>query len=120
MRAATPRALSAPTAKAACQAIVVVDGTVLLGHDSEGWTVPPPDGTRRAVLPACNDAGQHDPDTTTTVMRLQGVPADVAVRSLRGDAVYLARGSLTALAAHPLHRPGRRTARANCGREQRI
>jgi hypothetical protein len=84
---------STPNAQAACVAAVVVDGTILFGEDATGLKLPRSGGKRRAVVPACNDAGQGDPDTETTVVRLEGVPANAAVRSPRGDTVYLAAGS---------------------------
>ena len=111
----------ASAVRAACVAAVVVDGQVLFGHQAGSETLPPAAGERAAVFPACNDAGQNDPDRTGTVIPFEGVPASVAVRSAAGDTVYVAEGSLTALAAHPLHQPGgRRSARRGCGDEQRI
>jgi hypothetical protein len=38
------------------------------------------------------------------------------VRSVDGNDVYIADGSLTALATHPLHQPAPRLARRRCGR----
>jgi hypothetical protein len=112
--------LLAPAAHASCVASVVVDGTVLYGMDAAGTELPPPAGRVRAVSPACNDAGQGNPDRTTTLVRLAGVPPQVAVRSIDGGVVYLAAGSLTALAAHPLHRESRRFARGDCGRRVQL
>ena len=106
----------APSARAACVAAVIVDGVVLINHDANGWKLPPTDGRRSAVLPACNDAGQNEPDGATTVLRFKGVPADVAVVSSVDSGFYIVAGSLVASAAHPLHRPGRRYARRGCAR----
>lgn len=102
-----------PSAQAGCVGAVVVDGAVLLASDAYR-TLPRPAGRVPAVVPACNDGGPRRPDGRTTVVRLAGVPADVAVRSTDGSRVYLAQGSLTALAAHPLHRRSRRLVRRHC------
>jgi hypothetical protein len=104
----------APAAQASCVGAVVVDGSVLLGSYGPDRKLPPSAGRVRAVAPACNDSGQPHPDGHTTVVRLSGIPADIAVGSVSGDEVYLADGSLTALAAHPLHQTGRRFARSDC------
>jgi hypothetical protein len=106
----------APSAHAACVAAIVVDGVVLLNYDAAGWTLPPTEGRRSAVAPACNDAGQNEPDGETSVLRFKGVPAEVAVASSVDSGFYLAAGSLVASAAHPLHRPSRRYARRGCAR----
>src|SRR3954451_24063733 len=108
--------LWAPAAHASCIAAMVVDGTVLSSVNFSDRALPEAAGHLRAVAPACNDAGPRHRDGKTTVVRFAGVPADVAVRSLDGDDVYLAAGSLTALAAHPLHQAARRFARRACGR----
>ena len=52
-------------------------------------------------------------------MRFAGIPADIAVRSVDGRDVYIADGSLTALATHPLHRSAGRVARRRCVRKSR-
>src|SRR3954464_13906976 len=101
----------APAAQAGCVAAVVVDGAVLFSVDASDGALPGPAGRVRAVAPACNDGGPRSPDGKTRGVRLAGVPADVAVRSIDGEAVYLAHGSLTALGAHPLHHASRRFAR---------
>lgn len=108
----------AETARASCVGAVVVDGVVLYaGLEARD---PPPLGERRsAVRPACNDAGQNDPDTRTTVTRFEGVPDTVAVAGGRGR-VYIADGSLVALKDHPLHRPGQPFRRVRCGRPQTL
>jgi hypothetical protein len=106
----------APSARAACVSAVIVDGVVLINHDEAGWKLPPTEGRRSAVVPACNDAGQNEPDRATTVLPFKGVPADVAVGSSVDSGFYLVAGSLVASAAHPLHRPSRRYARGGCAR----
>src|SRR3954452_22714891 len=88
--------LVAPAARASCVPAVGVDGSVLSSVHGSDRALPAGGGRVRAVAPACNDAGQRRPDGRTTVVRFAGVPADVAVRSLDGDGVYLATGSLTA------------------------
>ena len=108
--------LYAPSARASCVAAVVVDGVVLYGGP-ELDAHPPVGEPRSAVAPACNDAGQNEPDGRTTVVPFEGVPPTVAVAG-EGNLVYLAGGSLTALKAHPLHLPGRRFRRDRCGRPQ--
>src|SRR5215213_5175478 len=80
----------AEAARASCVAAVIVDGTVLYGGPAPDGKLPPLGGRRSAVAPACNDAGQDDPDGTTTVLRFRDIPVDVAVHSDAGDAVYLA------------------------------
>jgi hypothetical protein len=108
-------ACTSPTAaRASCLPAVVVDGTVLIGEGASYLQMPPAAGEVPAVAPACNDGGPPSPDGRTTVVRLAGVPTDVAVRSVDGDDVYIADGSLTALAAHPLHRSTSRIARRRC------
>ncbi|MDA0172437.1 hypothetical protein OJ998_25255 [Solirubrobacter taibaiensis] len=106
----------APSARAGCIAAIVVDGVVLVHQDADGWTLPPTEGRRSAVLPACNDAGQNEPDGAITVLPFKGVPADVAVVSSVDSGFYLVGGSLVASAAHPLHRPGRSYTRRGCAR----
>jgi hypothetical protein len=112
--------LRAPAVQASCASAVVVDGSVLFGYEAADWKLPSSDGRVRAVAPACNDAGQARPDGETTVVRFKGIPPDIAVRSESGDQVFLASGSLTALAAHPLHRPSRRFARRGCTRQPKL
>jgi hypothetical protein len=106
-------------ARASCVAAVIVDGVVLIGSGASDWTLPRADGRVSAVAPACNDGGPRQPDGKTTVMRFAGIPADVAVRSVDGRDVYIADGSLTALATHPLHRSSGRAARRRCARKSR-
>ena len=106
--------MSPRAARASCLSAVVVDGTVLIGEGASDLTLPRAAGEIPAVAPACNDGGPPSPDGRTTVVRLAGVPTDVAVRSVDGDDVYIADGSLTALAKHPLHRSTSRSARRRC------
>lgn len=118
-------ALAAPTAaRASCAAALVVDGVVLYGTSLEAVPgVLPPRGARHpAIAPACNDSnGDDDKDRRTTVTSLAGMPPRVAVAEVGDDtSVYVAQGSLLALAGHPLHatfygerrRPSRRRGRA--------
>jgi hypothetical protein len=109
-----------PQARASCVSAVIVDGAVLIGHDASDWTLPRTAGQMPAVDPACNDGGPRQPDSRTTVVRFAGVPADIAVRSVDGSDVYIADGSLTALAAHPLHRSYHRLVRRNCARKSTL
>jgi hypothetical protein len=111
--------LSPREARASCVAAVIVDGVVLIGYGASDWTLPRADGRVSAVAPACNDGGPRQLDGRTTVMRFAGIPADVAVRSVDGRDVYIADGSLTALATHPLHRSAGRVARRRCERKSR-
>jgi hypothetical protein len=53
-------------------------------------------------------------------VRFAGVAADIAVRSVDGSRVYIAPGSLTALATHPLHRSFRRPGRRSCARTSKL
>jgi hypothetical protein len=107
-------------ARASCVAAVIVDGVVLIGQGPPDGTLPRAAGRMSAVLPACNDGGPRQPDGTTTVVRFAGIPADVAVRSVDSRDVYLADGSLTALAAHPLHESTRRLTRRRCARKSTL
>ncbi|MDA0158845.1 hypothetical protein OM076_01100 [Solirubrobacter ginsenosidimutans] len=109
--------VSTPEARASCLSAVIVDGAVLIGYGASDWTLPRPAGEISAVNPACNDGGPRRPDGRTTVVRFAGVPADIAVRSVDGSNVYIADGSLTALATHPLHRSTGRVARRRCARK---
>jgi len=108
--------IMAPEARAGCISAVFVDGVMLVHQRAEGWRLPPTEGRRSAVLPACNDAGQDAPDKRIDVLPFKGVPADVAVVSSVDSGFFLADGSLVASEAHPLHRPGRRYARRGCAR----
>lgn len=97
---------AAPGAEASCIAAVVVEGRVLFGHGTVPEARLPPVGAEtRAVEPACNDAGQDEPDRAISVLTLDGLPPDIAVvRRGSPSSVYVAEGSLTGSAAHPLHR----------------
>jgi hypothetical protein len=103
----------AQEARAACVAAVVVDGWVLYGTTADVRR-PPLEGPVTAVSPACNDAGQNERDGTTTVMRLEGVPANVAV--VGNGTAYVVGGSLTAMDSHPIHTPNTHPPRRRCGR----
>jgi hypothetical protein len=111
---------STPAARAGCLGAVVVDGTVLMGYRAADFTLPSAAAETSALVPACNDGGPKQPDGSTTVVRFAGVPADIAVRSVDGDDVYIAAGSLTALATHPLHRSIGRLVRRRCGRKSTL
>jgi hypothetical protein len=111
---------STPAARASCLGAVVVDGAVLMGYRASDWTLPIAAAETSAVVPACNDGGPKQPDGSTTVVRFVGVPADIAVRSVDGDDVYIVAGSLTALGLHPLHRSTRRLVRRRCGRKSTL
>jgi hypothetical protein len=105
-------------ARGSCVAAVVVDGWVLFGTYADEIELPPTTGRITAVDPACNDAGQNEPDGKTTVTRIEGVPANVAV--VRGDTLYVVDGSLTAMRSHPLHIPSGRAPRRGCGRARAV
>lgn len=84
--------MSASPAHASCIHAVVVDGVLLAAQEVDDDINLPPIGDRRsAVVPACNDAGQSEPDGKTTIVRFEDVRADVAVRSVDGKYVYIAR-----------------------------
>ena len=84
--------MSASPAHASCIHAVVVDGVLLAAQEvDDDIKLPPVGGGRPAVVPACNDAGQSEPDSKTTVMQFKDVRADVAVRSVVGEYVYVAR-----------------------------
>lgn len=89
---------SAP-ARGSCPLAVVVDGYVLIARPTVA-RLPPATGDVEAIAPACNDAGQEEPDTRTTVTRLEGVPPEVAVLDERD--LYLNAGAQTRLRGHPL------------------
>lgn len=88
-------------ARAGCASAVVVDGHLLTERGAPATKLPPTDGQIEAVSPACNDAGQEEPDTPTTVTQLNGVPPIVGV--VDGRDLYLNEGAQTALRDHPLH-----------------
>ncbi len=119
--------LGAPQADASCIAALVVEGRVLIGQGSVAAShLPRAAGKHPAVEPACNDAGQDDPDRAITVRTLEGLPPDVAVvRRGEPTELYVAAGSLLGSSAHPLHRAvyGRGTRRSRrpqtCRREPR-
>lgn len=94
----------AGSAPASCASAVVVDGHVLVGTAVDDPRQLPRRGARRrAIVPACNDAGQAVPDVATDVASLSGVPPEVAVVAGRPAELYVAQGPLVALGEHPLH-----------------
>ena len=114
----------AEEASAGCISAVVVDERLLVGgvvqHPDQ---LPPRQGKRDAIFPACNDGGGPiAEDQEGTVRRLRGMPARIAVTGAEPDSVYVDEGSLTIIATHPLHgafhgRPGAPSYRS--GRECR-
>jgi hypothetical protein len=100
-------ALPDRAASMSCAAALVVDGRLLMGHGGvEARRLPPRERSVAAIEPGCSAD-----DRPTTVWTLRGVPPEVAV--VHGSDLYVAEGSLTALADHPLHavssrRPARR------------
>lgn len=101
--------LAASSAKASCRRVVLVDGHLLGGIDlspAAAAVLPARGRSREAVVPACNDSGQHDPDSATRVQPLRGLPATSAVVEAGEGQLYayVADGSLTGIATHPLHR----------------
>jgi hypothetical protein len=87
-----------------CAATVVVDGHVLLGHARvrHRERLPEHGASFRAIEPVCSG---EDDDREVTVTALRGIPRTVAVASTEAySSLYVAAGSLVALAAHPLHR----------------
>ena len=120
--------VASPAAGASCIAAVVVEGRLLLGEGSVVAARLPRIGKEHpAVEPACNDAGQNEPDRAISVLTLAGLPPDVAVvrRGARTE-LYLAEGSLSVSSAHPLHRAlyprtsRRSVRRGTCRRESRV
>lgn len=97
-------ALPAPAARASCAAAVGVQGRLLLGVGSYDRDALPPKGDEiDAISPACNDGGQElTSDGDTRVRTLDGIPARIAVLGSDGD-LYVAPGSLVAIATHPVH-----------------
>lgn len=89
-------------AYAMCVSTVVVDGKALHGQQIDRSLLPRRGPERQVVVPACNDAGQDEPDRTGRARTLRGIPAAVAV--VRGGSVYVDDDSLTVLGDHPLHR----------------
>ena len=98
-------AATAGDARASCAAAVVVDGRVLLGGGvDDPARLPPVTGERPALSPACTEGS----DERITVMRMQGVPPRVAVLDSDRRSIYVAEGTVTTLATHPLHDAFRR------------
>lgn len=95
-------AVAPEPARAMCVSSVVVDGHRLIGHSADRALLPPRGPEREVVDPACNDAGQGDPDRTVRARTLDGIPAAVAV--VRGEHVFVDEDSLPVLGDHPLHR----------------
>jgi hypothetical protein len=97
--------LVAPTsAPASCAAVVVVEGSLLFGVSIEHrpGRVPARGARLRAIEPSCGD---DTDDRRVTVTKLAGMPARLAVAPEGTDtSLYVAEGSLIALASHPLHR----------------
>jgi hypothetical protein len=86
-----------------CAAAVAWDGMIYLGTSIDAGK-----GLRSAeliedefVLPGCNDGGGHEPDRTTSVFAIRGVPPELAV--IDGGSLYLNTGYFTELRDHPLH-----------------
>lgn len=70
----------------------------------QGFSAPQKPGERlspQAIVPACNDAGQNDPDTKTTVRRVPGINPAVAVAS--GQFVWVSASTFTEQEDHPLY-----------------
>jgi hypothetical protein len=94
----------ADEASGSCAAAVVIDGRLLFGtavqHPSR---LPARAGERDAIFPACNDGGPIEDDHEGTVMRLRGVPPQIAVTGAKPGGVYVDEASLTVIGTHPLH-----------------
>jgi hypothetical protein len=87
----------------ACAAAVMWDGMVYLGTGVDAGK-----GLRSAELiedefvqPGCNDGGGSEPDRTTSVFAIRGVPPELAV--IDGGSLYVNTGYFTELRDHPLH-----------------
>jgi hypothetical protein len=102
----------ADEASGSCAAAVVIDGRLLFGGEAPyPRRVPPRAGERDAIFPACNDGGPIEEDHEGTVVRLRGVPPQIAVAGAMPGSVYVDEASLTVIGTHPLHaafhgRPG--------------
>jgi hypothetical protein len=89
------------TAHGACISMLTWRGDDYVGHRlraAAGTGLSP-----QAIVPACNDAGQNDPDTKTDVRRVRGVDPRAAITT-GGDTVYVNTHTFPELKSHPLHR----------------
>jgi hypothetical protein len=112
--------MSTSSAHASCIHAVVVDGVLLVAQEvDDGIRLPPVGGRRLAVVPACNDAGQSEPDGETTVVRFKDVRADIAVRSVDATYVYVARDASMTLLGDRVTFVGPRAERRRPSDEQR-
>jgi hypothetical protein len=94
----------AEEAPGACASAVVVDGRLLFGNAVQHPNrLPPREGERDAIFPACNDGGPIEEDHEGTVKQLRGLPPRIAVAGARPDTVYVDAASLTVIGRHPLH-----------------
>ena len=93
-------ALGAEPARALCIHAVIVDGRLLAGIGKPATGAPPAAGRTPIVEPACNDAGQGDPDRRATATRLRGVPPNVGVVS--HGTLFVVGATLVPVRGHPL------------------
>ena len=98
--AAAILALAAAPARASCINALIVDGRLLVARGAPAGGAPPAAGSTPVVKPACNDAGQGEPDRRGTATRLRGVPPNVGVVS--GGTLYVPEATLVPVRGHPL------------------
>jgi hypothetical protein len=94
-------ALLPATAHGSCIAMVTWRGDDYVGHRLR--VAPGAKPSPQAIVPACNDAGQNDPDTKTGVRRVKGVDPRAAITT-GDDTVYVNSHTFPELKSHPLHR----------------
>jgi hypothetical protein len=90
------------TAHGSCIAMVTWRGDDYVGHRLR--VAPGAKLSPQAIVPACNDAGQNDPDTKTGVGRVKGVDPRAAITTGDPDTVYVNSHTFPALG--PPRRPG--------------
>lgn len=110
--------IGAPPARAGCIDALVVDGRLLENAQVPSERLPPGAQRVAAVAPACNDAGQGEPDRRTTATAVRGLLPSVAV--IHHGSLYVARGTLAGAGGHPLRRSVRRPPRLPVRRRCRV
>ena len=88
-------------AGAACADAIKWRGQDYLGHRMSahaGAKLADP-----AVVPACSDAGQHEPDTKEPVYRIKGIDPHIALTAGR-TSLYVSNATFPELKSHPLHK----------------
>ena len=89
------------SANGTCVPTIVWRGDDYVGHHLR--TTPGSKLSPQAILPACNDTGEDEPDTKTDVRRISGVDPRAAITT-GADRLYVNSHTFPQLKSHPLHK----------------